>query len=432
MNVANFIARRVITGGLSKMSSIIVWLAVGTIALSVSVMIISTSLIAGFQNTITEKMFGFWGHITVRHIDEAENYETKPFVPDSMMLSRIHDIQNIPYISENTVLGFTIKEDATFETKGGIKHIQSYAVKAGVIKSGEQMEGIVLKGIGEDYNWDFLNQYIIDGKALDVQTAEAGEGIIISQTTAQRLLLNVGDKFTAHFIKDQDQLVRRFQVTGIYNTSLEEYDRKIAFVDIRKIRQLNNFDSTEVSGLELFVDDMADLKPIDEYIYYQILPPNLYAETLISREPNLFGWLELQDTNKVVILALMIIIAIINMTTCLIILILERTNMIGILKALGARDMNVQSIFMYYAAYIIGIGLFIGNILGLGLCWLQDTFQFIQLDETAYYVSSAPIEINFWTVLLINIGTLITVLAALFLPSLMTLFITPLKAIRFD
>lgn len=414
------------------MSSIIVWLAIGTIALSVSVMIISTSLIAGFQNTITEKMFGFWGHITIRHIDEAENYETKPFRPDSTMLARFDDIYQIPYIDDQKLLGFTVQRDATFETKGGISHVQSYAVKAGVIKSGEQMEGIVLKGVGQDYNWDFLKKYIREGDILDVNTPVAGEGIIISSTTAKRLLLNVGDKFTAHFIKNQEQLVRRFQVTGIYNTSLEEYDRKIAFVDIRKIRQLNNFDSTEVSGLELFVDDMADLVPIDEYIYYQILPPQLYAETLISREPNLFGWLELQDTNKVVILALMIIIAIINMTTCLIILILERTNMIGILKALGARNSSVQSIFLYYAAYIIGIGLLLGNVLGLGLCWLQDHFQFIQLDETAYYVSSAPIDIQFWTVLAINIGTLITVLAALFLPSLMTLFITPLKAIRFD
>ena len=221
------------------------------------------------------------------------------------------------------------------------------------------------------------------------------------------------------------------EVSGIYKTGLEEYDQKFALVDIRKIQQLLDWEEDQVSGFEVFIDNIDDLDPLADYIYFEQLPNNLYAETIRAKLPEIFEWLDLQDINETVILALMIIVAIINMVTALMILILERTNMIGTLKAIGSTNWSIRKIFLYYAAYIIIIGLFWGNLLGIGLCIMQEKFELIRLSEANYYLSVAPVDLQLWPILMLNLGTLLVTLIFLILPSYLVTSISPVKAIRF-
>ncbi|MCB0632823.1 MAG: ABC transporter permease, partial [Lewinella sp.] len=305
------------------------------------------------------------------------------------------------------------------------------------------IEGIILKGVGPDYDWTFLEKYIQEGTFLhfsdgenaasrDSTNAPASREILISRQTADRLQIGVGDEFRVNFVEEKgSQLQRRFTVAGIYKTGLEEYDRKFALVDIREIQQLMGWKPTQISGFEVLLDNIDDLAAFNEYIFYDIIPNNLYSETIRDKSPEIFDWLDLQNVNEVVILGLMIIVAIINMVTALLILILERTNMIGTLKALGSSNWSIRKIFLYYAGYITVMGLFWGNIIGLGICFIQDRFELIRLSEADYYLSVAPVHINLWTILILNLGTLVVILLFLIVPSYIVTRISPVKAIRF-
>lgn len=255
--------------------------------------------------------------------------------------------------------------------------------------------------------------------------------ILISAQTAKRLQVDTGDTFIVHFVEKGEQLQRRFYVSGVYRTGLEEYDQKFALVDIRQIQRLLGWTKDQVSGFEVFIDDIDDLEAYTDYIYYEELPADLYAESIRRKLPEIFDWLDLQDINEVVILSLMVIVAIINMVTALMILILERTNMIGTLKALGTSNWGIRKVFLYYAAYIIVVGLFWGNLFGIGLCVLQDQFELIRLSEENYYLSTAPIALQALPILMINLGTLVITLVFLLLPSYLVSSISPVKAIRF-
>jgi len=312
-----------------------------------------------------------------------------------------------------------------------VHHVQMFANKAGIIKANDQLEGIVLKGIGQDYDWSFMERYLVDGEILSFTDSTESRDILISESTAKRLKLKVGDKFTVHFVDSGSRIQRLFKVKGIYKTGLEEYDKKFAIVDIRRIQQLNGWSENEVSGFEVFIDDIRDLDAFDEYIYYQVLGPNLMSRSIKDVYPGIFNWLNLQDVNERLILALMIIVSIVNMMTALMILILERTNMIGILKSLGSTNLSVRKVFLYHAAYIIGFGLLLGNILGIGFCLMQKHFGFIRLPEESYYVSIAPIEISIPTIIIINIATFLITLLVLLIPSMLVTRIDPVKAIRF-
>ena len=255
--------------------------------------------------------------------------------------------------------------------------------------------------------------------------------IIISKYTAKRLNLKLGDTFTIYFVKKGNQAPRKFKLVGIYSTGLAEYDKVVALVDIRQIQKLRGWEDDEVGGFEVFVDDMNDLEPLTEHIYLDILPANLFAQSIKDKNRSIFDWLELTNTNERVLIALMLLVAVINMMTALLILILERTNMIGILKALGNTNWNIRKMFLYYAAYIVVIGLAWGNGIGLLICFLQDKFKFITLSEEDYYLAYAPIEINWWIVIALNLGTLLITLLFLIIPSYMVTRISPVKAIRF-
>lgn len=431
MNFSAFIARKVATGGQQSFSRMIIRIAVVAVALSMTVMVVSSSLINGFKHEIANKIFGFWGHIHITDPNLSRSLtEVYPINIDQPFYPGLDTVKSVKYISREKWLGRTVQRER--ETHGGIRHIQTFALYSGIILANNEIEGVVLKGIGRDFDWEFLNRYLVKGEPLALPDTTMDNGIIISQQTADRLQVDVGERLKVVFVsKLGEQLERRFDITGIYRTGLEEYDRQFALVDIRKIQQILGWEEDEVSGFEVFVDNIDDLGPITEYIYFEELPNDLYAENIREKIREIFEWLDLQDVNEIVIMALMLIVAIINMITALLILILERTNMIGTLKALGAGSWSIRRIFLYYAGYIILLGLFWGNLLGLGLCWLQDTFEFITLDETNYYLSVAPIRIKWWTVLLLNIGTMLVTLLFLVIPSYLVTRIDPVRAIRF-
>ena len=430
MNLEYFIARRVAASGQQSFSRLIIRIAISAVALSVAVMIVATSLIAGFKHEISSKIFGFWGHIHITAVDISRNLiDTDPVKKAQPFYYALDTVRSIEYL-EQTEIGGAVYEQMK-RTKGGISHIQSFALIPVIIKAEKDIEGIVLKGIGDDFEWTFMDQYLVEGRRIQLDSAEISNEIIISKQTANRLDLNLGDRFEVVFVRDREQLKRRFTIAGIYKTGLEEYDQRFALVDIRQLQRLMGWKEDEVGGFEVFVEHIEDLQTIEEYIFFEQLPQELYAENIERKLPEIFDWLELQDINEVVILMLMVIVAIINMVTALMILILERTNMIGTFKALGSSNWSIRKVFLYYAAYIIVIGLFWGNLIGIGLCVLQDQFEIIRLSEENYYLSVAPIQMKFWTILAINIGTLLVTVLFLVIPSYLVTRISPVKAIRF-
>ena len=393
-------------------------------------MIITTALIFGFKQEISEKIFGFWGHIHItdnninRGVLESEAIDRRQsFYPS------LDTIERVTFLKQR-ITGDMI-DFVEAQSYGGIRHIQTFALSPGIIKTKTDIEGIVLKGVGKDFSPDFMEQYLTEGSFIDLAAEQPTDGIVVSRQTADRLNVTVGDKFIFHFIRNNEQIKRRFTVNGIYKTGLEEYDRRFALTDIRKIQQLLKWSEDEVGGFEVFIDDIRDLDAMTEYILLEKLPNELYAENIRRKFPPIFEWLELQDVNQYVIIILMLVVSIINMITALLILILERTNMIGTLKALGGKNFSIRKIFLYYAAFIIGVGLFWGNLLGLGLCWLQDTFKFVKLSEADYYLSYAPVKINWLMVAGINVGTLLLTTLVLIIPSYLVSKISPVKALRF-
>ena len=431
MNLEYFIAKRVATSTSEQsFSKLIIRIAVVAIALSLTVMIVSTAVISGFKHQIQEKIFGFWGHI---HITDGAGVrslvEAYPVSKNQEFYPSLDTIGKVKYFRELEAFG-QVREMAS-ETNGGVRHVQVFALKPGIIQTKKEIEGIILKGVDESFEWDFFNKYLIEGSPIEFSDSTMSSDIIISKQTVDRLNLKLGDSFRFYFIDAGEVIGRRFKVKGIFKTGLEEYDRKFAIVDIKKLRQMLQWEDDEVGGFEVFIDDIRDLEVFSNYIYINELPGHLYAENIRESRPAIFDWLELQDINEKVILLLMLVVGIINMVTALMILILERTNMIGTLKALGLTNWRIRKIFLYQASYIIGLGLLWGNIIGIIICFLQDKFQIITLSEENYYLSVAPVELNFWTILILNIGILVVTIVFLIIPSWLVTLITPVKAIRF-
>jgi lipoprotein-releasing system permease protein len=429
MNFSYFIARRVARAGQRSFSRLIIRIAAAAVALSVAVMIATTALIAGFKKEISGKIFGFWGHIHITDADVHRNIlDSTPLRVDDSF-PRLDTVGRASFYQRRYFFGAPMETLTT--SRGGVRHTQVFALKPGIIKAKDEIEGIILKGVGEDFDWDFMARYLVEGETLALSDTAMSSDILLSRQTADRLRVGLGDRFIVHFVEKGEQLRRRFTVKGIYKTGLEEYDRKFALVDIRQIQRLMGWSANEVSGVEVFIDDLRDLDILTEHIYYTQLPSHVYAESIREKLPEIFDWLDLQDINEIVMLSLMTIVAIINMITTLMILILERANMIGILKALGADNWSIRKIFLYHAAFIIAAGLFWGNLAGLGMCYLQARFELIRLDEANYYLSVAPIHINVFTVLALNAGTMIIALAFLIIPSYLVTSISPVRAIRF-
>jgi lipoprotein-releasing system permease protein len=435
VNLELFIVRKIAFSSRKSFSSFIIRIAVAAVALSLSTMIITTSMVNGFQKEIRNKVLGFWSHL-----------EIVPFTLSKSLQ------EEAVYIHQD----FYDKPSLIPEAK----HIQVTALKAGLLKTNEDFEGIVLKGAGKDFEWKNFQPYLKAGEKLDTVSEEAQRQILISKSTAKRLLLKVGDKVVVAFMGKTIRN-RPFKVKGIYETGLDDFDSKYAMVDIGVIQQLNNWGEDSVGGFEVFLkeenlfksrwrsyfvtlfggllsaDVNAELKrdPIEqigEDVYSRINNAKLDVQTIKSISPGIFDWLDLQTMNELIILTLMVVVAVINMVTALLILILERTNMIGIMKALGAANVSIRKIFLYYSAVIIGIGLVVGNIFGIGLCLLQQYFHFITLPQESYYLSYAPVLLSWSWIALLNVGTILTTLVLLVIPSMVVSKISPVKAIRFE
>ncbi len=408
MNTSWYIAKQTSGGSKNSFSRFIVRIAIAANALSVAVMVTALCMTHGFTAKIKERVFGFWGHVQIRHFQNNESYEETPITESANLIEEIEKIN-------------------------GVRHISPYIHKAGISKTKTAMEGIVLKGVSEGYDWAFLNEYIRLGRAPHISSDSISREILISTNTSRRLETEVGDALIIYFLpKDGGRPIgRRFSVSGLYHTGLEEYDLRFALGDIRVLQELNEWDENMYSGYEVRVNDLEKLRNITRSIY-DALPPELNAENIRDAQPNIFDWLDLLIKNEVFALVLMMIVAILNMTTALMILILDRTRMIGILKALGAANAGIRKIFIYQAMIILSAGLFLGNTIGLGICWLQKTFGFIKLDEASYYFTEVPVKFDWVGIIGVNIVTVFITLIVLLLPTMIIAKISPVKAIRYD
>lgn len=409
MNTELFIAKRIFslkgTGSLSRPA---IRIAVLSIILSITVMIVSVAIVTGYKKGIRDKVIGFGAHIQISKYDSNESLEAQPVDKNQSFYP-------------------------SFDTVPGIRHIQVYANKASIIKTNEEMEGVVLKGIGSDYDWTFFKDRIVDGKIFKVNDSVRSKDVIISKLIANRLKLKVNDSLRMYFImKDQAQPKgRKFHISGIYETGLEEYDKIYVIGDIAQIQSLNKWTKDQVAGFEVIINDFNKLDEMSEYVYKNI-GYDLNSKNIRQLSPQIFDWLGLMDMNQWVILVMMGIVAAINMISTLLILILERTTMIGTLKALGAKNLSIRRIFLYTSANLIGRGLIWGNIVAIALCLLQQKFGIIKLSQQDYYLSTVPINLNLWPILMLNAGTLIVCMLMLIIPSFIVSKISPVKAIRFN
>lgn len=435
MNYELFIVRKIAFNFQKGFSSFVVKIALAAVAVSVTTMIVATSLINGFQKEIRAKVFGFWAHVNIAPFSLTKSYEE----------SAIYKNQSF-YINPNEI--------------PEAEHIQATAFKAGLLKTRNSFDGIVLKGVGNDFNTKNFMQYLKAGTFLSADSNVAYKQIIVSKETANRLQLAVGDKVTVNFMGKQVK-ARSFRICGIYETGLEEFDKQFALSSLSVIQDLNGWGRDSVGSFEVFLKEKNLFKsrsvdyfltlfgsllseenyellskdPLDiiaDKIYYDVAESGLDVQTIKYQNPGIFDWLELQTMNEIIILMLMILVAAINMITALLIIILERTNMIGLLKAMGSNNASVQRIFIYYSIAIVGGGLLIGNVIGLSLCILQQKFGIISLPQESYYLSKAPIDLQLGWVTTLNLITLIVCSLFLLLPSRIISGISPLKAIRFS
>jgi lipoprotein-releasing system permease protein len=406
MKTEQFIARRLIKGGPGSFSAPVIRIAIVSVALGLAVMIVAVAIVTGFQKQIRDKIIGFGSHIQIAKFDSNNSFEFEP-------------------ISKNQAFYKKLEKTA------GIKHIQVFATKAGIIKTSEQIQGVVFKGVGSDFDWSFFKDKLVEGKTFSTIDTAVGTYVIISKNLADLLKLKTGDPLRMYFIIDNMARARRFTVSGIYNTGLAEFDLKFIFGDIRQVQKLNGWSEDSVSGFDVYIDDFSQLDKMGKIVYKEA-GYDLNARTIRELYPQMFDWLDLQDMNVIIILILMVLVSGMAMISTLLILILERTNMIGVLKALGARNLSIRRIFLYNAAYIIGKGLLYGNIAGITLCLLQKYFSFISLPQESYFMSVVPINLDIFHILLLNAGTMITCTLMLLLPSFVIARITPVKAIKFD
>lgn len=411
MNLEYFIAKRFITAKdyKSSISSPIIKIAISAIAIGMIMMIVSVATGIGLQQKIRDKVSAFNGHIIISNYDNNQSEVT--LVPVSKNQDFYPKFTSVP----------------------GVSHIQAIASKAGIIRTETAFEGIILKGVGTDYKWDNIKEYIVSGKVPNFST-NINQEVVISQLLANRLNLKVGDSFNTFFIKeDQNKLPnsRRFKITGIFNSGFQDFDATYIIGDIRHIQRINKWNSDQVGAFEVFTNDFDKIKSIGEQVYEQT-SSTLDTKTIIEKYSYIFEWLKLFDLNIIIILAVMILVATINMVVALLVLILERTQMIGILKALGANNWSVRKIFLYNAFYLIVRGLFWGNLIGISLLVIQQYFGIIKLNPENYYVNQAPVYINLGYILLLNLLTVTVCFLVLLIPSYIITKISPVKAIRFD
>ncbi|MGD0753715.1 MAG: ABC transporter permease [Bacteroidales bacterium] len=414
MNLPYFIAQRLIKGrreGTSFSRPINVIAIVG-IAMGLAVMILAVAILTGFKKQIREKVVGFGSHIQIMNYDSNISFETTPISDTQKFIPRIKKIT-------------------------GIEHIEVFATKAGIIRTDEDIQGVVLKGIGSDFDWSYFKSNMVDGSVFTVTDTGRTDKVIISKKIADMLRLKTGDSFDMLFIQDPPRM-RKFTISGIYETSLEEFDKMYVYCDIGHIKRLNGWKDDQVSGFEVFINDFGRLDEmttaVRDAIGYKITEEDtkFKVTNIRIRYPQIFDWLNFQDINVIIIILLMLIVAGFNMISGLLILILEKTNMIGVLKSLGAEDITIRRVFLYQAAYLIGKGLFWGNFIGIGLAYIQLKTGVITLDPSSYYIKTVPVNLELAHIVLLNAGTMAAIIIMLLVPSQLISRISPVKAIRYD
>lgn len=408
MNTELFIASHILKSksGPENYSNPIVKIAILGISLGVAIMIITLSVVTGFQKEIRDKVIGFGSHIQITNFDNNESFEATP-------------------IDRN--LAFT--ED--LKKNNLIRHTQVFATKAGIIKTKNELQGVVVKGIGSDFDWDFFRKNIIEGVPFSVSDTGKTDKMLISKFHSEKLKIKINDTIVIFFIQNQQQRARKFSVSGIYETGMGDlFDQVFVLADIAHIQKLNGWEKDQIAGIEILLNSYENLDEatysVNEIVGYEYL-----AKSIKDVNRQVFSWLDAQDVNAIVVIVLMALVAAINMISALLVLILERTQMIGVLKAIGMKNWSVRKIFLLNASYLIGVGMLLGNMAGIILCLLQKHFHLISLDESAYYLSSVPINLNYLHIALLNTGTFILCLSMLIIPSYIITYITPIKAMKF-
>lgn len=414
LNLELFIARKVYFGESTKqkVSSPAIKIAVAGIAIGLAAMVLSVCIVVGFKKEIRDKVIGFGSHIQITSFTNTAVYETKPIRLTDSLLS-------------------------VLKSNPDIKHIEFYATKPGIIKTETDFQGVVLKGVGEDYDWSFFKENMVEGTVLRPADSVNSNQAIISKYIADRLHLKLGDSFFSYFIQDPPK-VRKFTIAGIYSTNFEDYDKIFVIVGLNTIQRLNSWDNDQVSGLELRVKDYNRLQSIRDDLFFEMAGSHdgdgnaLFTRSIEEINPMIFSWLSLLDMNVWVIIILMLAVSGFTMISGLLIIILERANMIGILKALGCRNANIRKIFLYISSFLIIKGMILGNVIALAICLLQKAFGIIKLDPATYYVTEMPVYLNPVYIILINIGALAISLAMMIGPSYLIARISPAKSIKFE
>ncbi len=413
MNFEWFVAKRLITGKEHKISisAPIIKIAIAAIAIGLVMMLIAIATGVGMKQKIREKVAAFNGHIQIFNYDNNT--------------------------SDVSVVPVSLEQEFYPEFKGidGISHIQAVASKAGIIRTETTFEGMLAKGVGNDYDWSVFQEYLVEG-SIPNYSGNLNDEVLISRLKANLLQLKVGDSFFTVFLKDNDPSKppnnRKFTIVGIYDSGFEEFDRDIVFVDLRHIQRMNRWEANQVGNFEIFLEDFDQIDEKAAQIYGSTLS-SLDSQSIKSKYRKIFEWIGLFDFNIALIIGIMIIVGGINMITALLVLILERTPMIGVLKALGSQNWSIRKVFLYNAAYLIGIGLLWGNVIGLALIFLQQRFRFLKFpNPEEYYIEYIPVSIDLPTVLALNLGVLLLCLLMLLIPSYAISKISPVKAIRFE
>lgn len=414
MNLELFIARRIHFSkeGNRQVTPPAVRIAIVGVALGLAVMILSVAIVIGFKKEVRNKVIGFGSHIQITNFDNNSSYETTPIAVSDSLLQALREFP-------------------------GIKHIEGYATKMGILKTDSDFQGVVLKGIDTDYDWSFFRNNLKEGELLTIDPKKTSTDVIISRYLSDLLGLKLGDSILTYFVQE-DVRARKFNIVGIYETGFMDYDKLFVLADIKQIRRLNGWEKDEVSGLELLVDDYDKLDQIAEDLYFNLVEKQdrhgntYFTRSIKEMNPMIFNWLDVLDVNVVVILILIFAVAGFTMISGLLIIILERTNMIGILKALGENNVSIRKIFLYISFFLIGKGMLWGNVVGIAICLIQSHFRIIKLDPSIYYLDAVPIDLSIVSLILLNIGTLCASMLMMLCPSYLITKIDPAKSIRFE